>query len=418
MQPGDELSLQLTGMAFGGEALGRADDGRLVFVGFALPQERVRVELVDVRPRWARARLLEVLEPSPDRITPRCLHFGVCGGCHYQHAAYDPQLRHKRDIVIDQLRRIGGLAEPPVEEIVPSPDPWRYRNRLRFHLTADNRLAFFDTSQQALFPVEECHLPGAIVSQLWPQLAFETGGGVVDVEVRQDSFERGMVVLHGEGGPDFSLDSDVGASVIWHEADGTLVLAGDPDLTMQVGARAFRVSPGSFFQTNLALTERLVDRLLALLRIEPGQTVYDLYAGVGLFSAFLADHGAIVTGVESSASACADFEVNLEMFGDVSLYESSVEQALPALSETPAAVVVDPPRAGLAVEVVDALVGWQAPQVVYVSCDPATLARDAKRLHAGGYRLQTVIPFDMFPQTYHIETLSYFVWQGRKSDER
>lgn len=412
MNPGDELSLRLTGMAFGGEAIGRADDGRLVFVGFALPGERVRVELVEVRARWARARLLEVLEPSPDRTEPRCRHFGRCGGCHYQHAAYDSQLRHKNDIVIDQLRRIGGLQDAPVGPIVGSPDPWGYRNRLRFHLLPDNRLGFYDTTQQALFAVEECHLPGQIVGQLWPQLDFETAGGVVDVEVRQDSLGNAMVVLLGQGGPDFHLDSDIGASVSWHEDDGTLVLAGDPDLTMEIGSRSFRVSPGSFFQTNLPLTELLVNKLLDLLPVGAGDHVFDLYAGVGLFSAFLAGRGARVTAVEASPSACADFEVNLESFDQVTLYEATVEQTLPALVEAPAAVVLDPPRAGLAVETIDALVGWRTPHLAYVSCDPATLARDAKRLTAGGYELVELTPFDMFPQTYHIESLSHFVWRG------
>jgi 23S rRNA (uracil1939-C5)-methyltransferase len=178
---------------------------------------------------------------------------------------------------------------------------------------------------------------------------------------------------------------------------------------MEVLGRPFRVSPDAFFQVNSLLTEDLVRLALRALAVQPGERVFDLYAGVGLFSAFAAEAGAQVAAVEACPSACADFEINLGEYDDVELYEASVEAALPAITARPDALLVDPPRAGLARTVVDELISLAPGRVVYVSCDPTTLARDGRHLAEGGYQLVRVTPIDLFPQTYHIETVS--VWR-------
>lgn len=410
MVSGDEtLELELSGFAYGGEAFGRDDDGRMVFVAFGLPGERVRVELTESHKRWARGRLLEVLEPSSDRIEARCPHFGHCGGCHYQHMPYERQLEAKRTILAEQLERIGGFSSPPVEPTVPSPSPWNYRNRLRFHRAAGGQLSFISWHDKEPFPVEVCYLPEPEVDALWPVVDLSADSPIGDVEVRADSSGGAMLVLHSDREPEIELNLDLPASVVWLTPEGAKVLAGDPHLTMRVLEREFRLSPGSFFQVNSGLTETLVELVLQALETKPGDVVYDLFAGVGLFSAFVAEAGAQIVAVEESPWACADFEFNLAEFDRVALYEASVEAALPAISELPRSVVLDPPRAGLSTASTEELLRRAPERIVYVSCDPATMARDGKRLSSGGYRLARATPVDLFPQTYHIESLTLWL---------
>jgi 23S rRNA (uracil1939-C5)-methyltransferase len=202
------------------------------------------------------------------------------------------------------------------------------------------------------------------------------------------------------------LELDLRASAAWLSPYGAHILAGDPALVFDVRGRMFRVHAGSFFQVNSALTPVLVDLVLEGLQTAPGQTVFDLYAGVGLFSRFAAERGAQVHAVEQSASACDDFAFNLDDLESVSLYQTSVEEALPCLQPPPNAVIVDPPRAGLGREIVAALLSHAPARLVYVSCDPSTLARDGRMLAAAGYTLDRVTPVDLFPQTFHIETVS------------
>jgi 23S rRNA (uracil1939-C5)-methyltransferase len=406
MMAGQTIDLDLSGMAYGGEAFGRDDDGRMVFVAFGLPGERVRARLLESHQRWARAALIAVLQPATDRVEPRCSHFGTCGGCAYQHLSYEDQLAAKQSILEDQFRRLGGLAEPPVKATIPSPQPWNYRNRLRFHLDSSGELAYYTRAEKDLFAVQECHLPTPPVNDLWPRLEMEAHEGLRAVEIRADSLGQRSLLLHADQEPQLSVDLDVPASVIWLGPTGTTVLAGDPFGLMQVGGRAFQLSPASFFQTNSSLVFTLVKHAIGLIDPQPDQVVFDLFAGVGLFSAFLADAGAEVVAIEESASACADFEVNLADFDGVDLYESTVAAALPAIPQRADAILLDPPRAGLAPDVIDELIRRQPARIVYVSCDPATLARDGKRLGRGGYRLVEATPIDMFPQTAHIESLS------------
>jgi 23S rRNA (uracil1939-C5)-methyltransferase len=405
----DPIEIELTGLAYGGEAFGRHPDGRMVFVAFGLPGERVRVSLTDTHQRWARARLQAVVSPAPNRTEPRCRHFGICGGCAYQHMPYDDQLAAKRSILEDQLRRLGGFNAPAVQPTIPSPDPWGYRSRLRFGVMADGRLAFHERATGEPFPVEECLLPIPEVGDLWPRLALQAIDGVQAIEVRADGRGEPTVILHAEHDEALAIDLDLPASVIWLSPSGADVLAGDPFGMMTVAGRTFRLSAASFFQTNPGLIPEMVERVVRLVDPAPGRVVFDLYAGVGLFSAFFAQAGARVVAVEESASACADYEVNLAAFDQIELYESTVVTALPALPREPFAVLVDPPRAGLAPAVVDGIVSLKPGRLVYVSCDPATFARDGKRLAAAGYHPAEITPIDMFPQTAQIESVSLWL---------
>jgi len=217
-----------------------------------------------------------------------------------------------------------------------------------------------------------------------------------------------MLVLESEQveAPEMELESDI--SVVHLVAEDPIILAGDDFIVIEVLGQPFKVSAGSFFQVNTAMAAEMVKHLLEVLPFTAKTTLLDVYCGVGLFSAFFAPRVKKVIGIELAASSCEDFAVNLDPFDNVDLYEAAAEEVLPALQEYAELVILDPPRAGLDKAVIDALVASHPETIAYVSCDPATLARDAARLIAGGYKLKQVTPFDLFPQTYHIESISIF----------
>lgn len=409
-----QIELTLTTLTYGGEAMGRLADGRACFVPFALPGETVRARLVDERKNFARAELLEVLSPSPRRIQPKCAHFGLCGGCHYQNLAYPDQLAAKTEILRDQLTRIGKIQNPPVCAIVPAPSEWNYRNHVQFHLDGNARMGFIAASPNALpgngdggvLPITECHLPEESLNALWPTLDFEAGTPLERVSLRAGAELMLLLESNSPETPEVQIEAEL--SVVHLAGEDAVVIAGDDHLVLEVFGRLFKVSAGSFFQVNTAMAAKMVEHLLALLP-DSIPTLLDVYCGVGLFSAFLAPRCDRLIGIELSPSACADFAANLDEFEHVELYEAPAEEALPALSVRADVVIVDPPRAGLDKKALDALVNLSPPMLIYISCDPSTLARDAARLAAGGYSLRQVTPFDLFPQTYHIESISVFV---------
>ena len=293
----------LTTFTYGGDTMGRLDDGRAVFVPFGLPGERVRVRLTEEKRNFARGELVEVLEASPQRIIPRCIHFGVCGGCHYQNLPYEEQLLAKTEILRDQLIRIGKIENPPVQQMVACPNPWNYRNHVQFHLTKDGRLGYVGagtTSAQGIIPISECHLPEASINSLWPQLEFEPEMNIERVSLRAGNDEDLMLVLESDSPEPPELEIEAGISVTHVYEDNAVVIAGNDHIVIRVLDRDFRVSAASFFQVNTVMAEKMVHHLLANLPVSPSTTLLDVYCGVGLFSAFLAPKCKTVIGIESS----------------------------------------------------------------------------------------------------------------------
>ena len=409
---GPEYVVDLTALVYGGEALGRLPDGRAVFVPFALPGERVRVRLLEEKRSHARAELVEVISPSPQRITPRCKHFGLCGGCHYQHLPYEDQLEAKAIILRDQLERIGKLVDPLVLPTVPSPLAYYYRNTVQFHLNPEGKLGYMEAQRNRPFAIEECHLPEGSLNTIWPQLDFEALPEIERVGLRMGAGEDIQLILesHDLQPPEFSVEEMAISAVHLSEA-GALVLAGSEAVVMEVLERPFRVSAGSFFQVNTAMAEQMVDYLLENLErfgvLNETATAIDAYCGVGLFSAFLAPHVGRLIGIEANPAAVEDFAVNLDEFEIVEIYEAPAGEALPQIDAQPKVIVVDPPRSGLERPALDAILALRPDVLAYISCDPATLSRDIRRLSAGGYRLELATPFDLFPQTYHIECMAF-----------
>jgi len=404
-QPGF-YDIEIFNLVYGGDGLGRLPDGRAVFVPYVLRGERVRVQLIEERKNYARARLDEVLTPSPERITPRCRHFGECGGCHYQHLPYEEQLLLKRDILIDQLKRLANLPDPPVQPVVPSPRPWNYRNTVQFHLSPGGKVGYLAANSNRVVEISECHLPEPELNDTWPRLSLEPGPGLEEIELRAGSDEEMLLVLEGRDPRPPELEIDMRLSAVYLGPQQPYVMAGDDFVVMEVLGRPFKVSAGSFFQVNTLQAEAMVTHLLNILPLRSQGTLLDLYCGVGLFSAFLAPRVGRCIGVEVSPWACDDFAVNLDEFDNVNLYIGTVEEILPALGESPDIVVLDPPRAGVEKTALQALVNMHPAVIAYVSCDPATLARDVRSLLSNGYTLEQVTPFDLFPQTYHIESIS------------
>lgn len=399
------IRLQLTGMAHGGEALGR-HEGKVIFVPYALPGEEVLVEIVQDKGRYARAQLLEVVQPSPDRVEPRCPHFGTCGGCQWQHMTYEAQLRFKERVLRDQLERIGGVSKPPVKPSLGAHNPWFYRNHVQFHLDEEGRLGFLAFRGWEVVPIEVCYIIHPLIEEVsraldlaLPQLKR------VSIKVGTRTGQK-LVILEMEEDLIPALEVDEPLSCVEFLCDGTLLtLVGDSHIVEEVRRRCFRISAASFFQVNTEQLERLIEVVRGYLAPKGHEVLLDAYCGVGTFGLSLAGEAGQVIGVEESDSALDDARFNAQEGENVEFIGGRVEDALPDLVKVDLAIL-DPPRQGCGREAIAHLVRLAPAKIVYVSCDPATLARDIKRLREGGYHLVEVQPVDMFPQTYHIESVS------------
>jgi 23S rRNA (uracil1939-C5)-methyltransferase len=425
-----QVELRLDGIAHGGEALGR-ERGRVVFVPFAIPGERVRVELLEEKPRWARARLLEVLEPSPDRVDPPCPYFGheKCGGCQWQHITYERQASLKQDILADQLRRLGHIAEPPVTDIIAlagpgAPDPaaaeadvlsFGYRNQTRFAVDGGGRLGYRRVLAYDVMPIDRClllheRLDGlhAALDLLWPSLTGVTlRAGIATGQA--------LVVFETAGDEQPELEIDLPAACAVQTRRGIEPLVGEPWLEEQVAGRLFRISAESCFHANTTGAAALVEVVASYMEPRATDCLLNAYCGVGLFALTLADSVGHVIGIEASLSACEDFANNAGAQDGIALHEGAVEDVLPILREQGDPVnlvVMSPPAAGAGPEVVSHLAALGPRRIVHVSSDPAMLARDAVYLAAAGFRLVEAQPVDMFPQTCQVETVA--LWERRK----
>jgi 23S rRNA (uracil1939-C5)-methyltransferase len=383
---------------YGGRGLGRPD-GLVTLVPFVLPGELVRVHVERKRHGFVEAALAEVLSPSPERTEPACPYFMRCGGCHYQHASYGLQLVQKREVLRDVLRRVGKLDVP--EEIgTISGAPWEYRNRAQFHL-AGGAIGYLEAGSSRLCPVECCPISSPSINRALNALRGMTHDRrfprfLRTIELFTNESEVQVNIL-GTDRPvarhffDWGAEHIPGATAGW--------------LEYPAAGHIFRVSHKSFFQVNRFLIDELVS--CALDGAEGGAAL-DLYAGVGLFSLALANRFRSVTAVERGASAVGDLEFNAARASlAVKVERSEAEAYLERLEQPPDFVLADPPRAGLGMTVVRQLLRLRPPRLAIVACDPATLARDLGHLTMGGYQFHRLTLVDLFPQTFHIETIAH-----------
>jgi 23S rRNA (uracil1939-C5)-methyltransferase len=432
------LLLTIEKLIYGGDGLARLpaaasgdkDQGRgkAVFVPFVLAGEKIEAALTEEKSGFARARVEKILEPSPNRVAPPCPHFGRCGGCQYQHASYEQQLEIKKEILRENLRRMAKI-ELECEIRVHASSPWNYRNRSRLQVRTQPTFAagYYKFNSHELLPVEECPISSPLINRgiaaLWK--AGRAGNvieGVREVEFFANADDTKLLIdilcaPEARRAPVRSWIEELCASmpeiagvVAFREpqkgVQEKLVAAGAAELTYQTKRAAYRVSAGAFFQTNRFLTDELVEVVIGGCS---GELALDLYAGVGLFSTALACDIRHIVSVEMSQISSSDLRYNLPANGKA--VQATAEQYLTTAvgTEKPDLIVVDPPRGGLGDKTARALANMSAARVTYVSCDPATLARDLVPLQAAGYRLEALHLFDLFPQTYHMETVAQLV---------
>jgi 23S rRNA (uracil1939-C5)-methyltransferase len=431
------LELRIEKLIYGGDGLARlaADErgrGKAVFVAFVLEGERVEAERIEEKPGFLRARLERVEEPSPFRTDPGCPYFRQCGGCHYQHSSYEHQLETKAFILKENLRRIAKLALSSEIQIHPSP-AWNYRNRTRMRVDTlpDFALGYHRFGSHALLPVEECPISSPLINRairaIWELgRAGKIDSRVLEIECFANADDSQLLIeiyldpKKTKAGPmppwaetlNSSVPQVTGVALFpaappqlaSKSEPGPLARIGKGELIYHTAQAAYRVSAGSFFQTNRYLTDELVKIVTAN---RSGSLALDLYAGVGLFSVVLSREFKRVIAVESSPQSAADLAYNAPM----KAVQATVEQYLESVAGKvrPDLVVLDPPRAGLGERVARGVAELAAPVLTYVSCDPATLARDLVPLLAAGYRVEQAHLVDLFPQTFHLESVLQLV---------
>jgi 23S rRNA (uracil1939-C5)-methyltransferase len=440
-----ELELRVDSLAYGGNGVARLN-GFVVFVRRGLPGDRVRARVTKVKRNHAEALATQVLEPSPQRVDAPCSHYPACGGCRFQDLAYEAQTAAKEAQVADALRRLGGVDEPPLDPLLPAVERFHYRNKLEYSFTPgpEGPIVGFHKAGRwdEVLDVERCWLTtdlGNAIREAVRAWAREedlpaydqaegtgylrhlvvregrnTGQALVElVTAPGERFERGYLVEVLRRFPEVR-------SIHWAVNDTpaevtnlpTTLLWGDDAIEEELLGLRFRVRPNAFLQTNTAMAERLYELALDAAGLTGDETVYDLYCGIGTIGLVMAAQALTVWGVDVSEEsvACALENAELNGIGNAAFFAGNVGQALEELRDRagpPDVVVVDPPRAGLAGKALKRVGEAAAPRLVYVSCNPTTLAGDLKRLAADyGYRLERARPVDMFPHTPHVETVA------------
>jgi 23S rRNA (uracil1939-C5)-methyltransferase len=409
----EPLTATIDGFAHGGEGVARVE-GKAVFVPGTLPGEEVVLRVVDDRPRWARAELVEVLAPSPDRVEPPCPYVPACGGCDLQHAAPEAQRRLKTRVVREQLQRLGRVEDPPVEDCLAVGPDLGYRTHAQLHADDEGRLGFHREGTTEVVPIDRCIVLTPETQAVRDAVGDGTGATEVAVRAHATTGNAAAVLTPGPG----PLDIPSGAmDVLVSQPDAsTVALRGDGRLTEEVAGERFGFGATSFFQVTTHGAEALVAQVLGALGPVDGALVWDLYAGAGLFSLPLARAGAEVVAVEGYEPAARDAESNAAAAGlalrvlaePVATVVRRAVGGEDATLEPPEVVVLDPPRAGAGEDVVGGLADLEVPTIVYVACDVAALARDTRTLVESCYTLRRAVPLDLFPMTHHVEVVATF----------
>jgi 23S rRNA (uracil1939-C5)-methyltransferase len=420
MTPATQL-VQIEKPVYGGAFLARAD-GKAIFVPLALPGEEARVRVVDDKRGYATAEAEEIVLAAPERVAPKCPHFGTCGGCSYQHTSYETQLKFKQAILRETLERGGVTVDDEIG--VLSGERWGYRNRVRFAFDPSGNPGYRGRRSHAVVPISEC--PIAAPALVDAAFAFaETRRKLAPAlqptelslfcSADQSAILATVYVSHR---PKFDFESLAracsenaealrGMELVVEARNGqqprTVPRWGADSLSYRAAGFDYRVDHGAFFQVNRWLVDALVERVTQGQR---GRIAWDLFAGVGLFARQLAATFERVIAVESAPGATAALAANLRGSAGEGLRSPTLDFLRRGTnSPQPDLVVVDPPRTGLGAETTRLLAGVAAPAITYVSCDPATLARDLKALTGSGYSIESVTLADLFPQTFHLETV-------------
>lgn len=420
------MKLEIEKAIYGGAGLAR-HEGKAIFVPFTLPGEVIEAEVKHSKSSYAEARLAQILTPSPQRVQPACQHYGVCGGCHYQHASYEEQVRMKTAILRESLQRTRMVDIPEIEAIIAA--PLGYRNRIRLHIQQTPfALGYLHGRSHRLLPIRECPIADPSLNHamhtLQDECAPQLSSWACEIEIFSDPSGGKLLIS-------IFTHSDASAAArklndLWRTLQAAVPTVagcaaftlpkgkGFPTLAAHAGAKhlvytaagePYCVSFGSFFQVNHFLIDRMVAEVC---NHHGGALAWDLFAGVGLFARQLARTFSQVVAVEAAPASVTDLRTNLpnqRVLAKTTL--QFLQNAANRPAATPDYVVLDPPRAGLGTQAAELLANIRAPQVTYVSCDPATLSRDLSSLLKSGYRLRKLQLIDLFPQTFHLETIAH-----------
>lgn len=381
------IEVHLTGIAHLGEALGKYD-GKVVFVPYGIPGETVKVRIIKDEGDYLRAEIVDIVEPSFFRETAPCRLFGMCGGCSFQHVAYSYQIKLKEIVVMEQLKRIGGFDNPEefTKLTIQAENPYNYRNRADFSINRQKLLGFKMRGSHRFIHVEYCHIMHPKINEILAILQGKT----------PKRKTHNVTIRYGV---------NTGQWLVQPEMDVTDIQTGQKYYTEKLLGKEFVISAPSFFQVNTYQAQKLIQTVLNYITRDD-RTVIDAYAGVGTFTVFLAEKVEKVIAIEESRSAYKDAKINMKDFDNITYICEKTEEALLNPSIEADAIVLDPPRVGCMKEVLQAIAEKKIKKVIYVSCEPSTLARDLKYLKEKGYKLVEVQPIDMFPQTYHIENVA------------
>lgn len=395
MKTGDRIELRIDSVAFGGDGVGRSDQ-RVIFVPFTVDGDEATVRITDVKKRFIRGRLEQLLKPSPYRIEPRCRHYALCGGCHYQHIHYDHQLRLKGQQVIDAFVRIAKVALPPITSVIPSSESFQYRGKADYHIQISAKappvIGFMDVFNVQIIDIDRCEIMDETINEAC--LAF-----------RRD-LEAGRI------------DTPWNRQTIWSacSAGGKIEVITDfrtpRFVTRTVGGKCLMVPYRGFFQANQFLVSRLADDVVETSTLSGRETLVDAYCGSGLFSLFLAPHARQVYGIEMDGEAIHCARVNLHQAGFTNaaflrgdagkvLHKNFIEAKIHV-----DVLILDPPRKGCDRALLSGIIELKPTRIIYISCNPATQARDIRHLLDQGFTLKSLRTYDMFPQTAHIEVVA------------
>ena len=386
VERGQRLRLTLTGEGLLGEALSEVN-GKPVFVFGGIAGEEVEVEVIRERRRYIAAEVMEVVSASPHRKEAPCQYFGQCTGCQWQHIEYEQQLEMKRGMVEDALRRVGRFTGLEVLPTLASPQQLGYRNHARFTINPEGNVGYIHRERRHFVEIDKCLLMGEGVNDTLRELQGRCAE-TTQVAVRYSAKSGSRLLQPTLKNSDIPLES------------------GQKHYTEAVNGVSFQVAASSFFQVNVQQLEQMAALVRESLQLSGHELVVDAYAGVGTFAALLSPYAGRVIAIEESASAIQDATKNLAGFQNVEILVGKTEAVMLDMEEAVDALVVDPPRAGCQVQALESIIRLAPSRIAYVSCDPATLARDLRILTSGPYKIETVQPIDMFPQTYHVECIA------------
>ncbi|MBM7624500.1 23S rRNA (uracil(1939)-C(5))-methyltransferase RlmD [Sporohalobacter salinus] len=445
---GEVVAIELEDLAYGGDAVGRKD-GFAVFVSQGIPGEIVEIEIIQVKKSYARGKIIEVIEPASERINGECRVSEICGGCQLQHIDYQAQLEYKREMVKDNIERIGGLAEVDIKPVLGMEHPYFYRNKAQFPVGIEDEeivTGFYAPGSHEIIDTQEC----LIQHQLINRVIRKTVELVEEYEIpiyNEDSHDgllRHLVVrvgvctnqamlvfvINGQRIPAqqkiakelmaeipelVSIQNNINrqkTNVIL--GTDTYTVAGDDKIVDYIGSIKYQISAQSFFQVNTLQAKKLYDQVLEYADLNGEETVIDAYCGIGSISLYLAQAAKQVYGIEVVSQAIDDAKENAKLNNIDNCYfkVGKVREMLPKLKSNglnPEVIVVDPPRKGCHKQVLETFLQLEPARIIYVSCKPSSLARDLEQLTAANYEVEEIQPVDMFPQTYHIESVAKVV---------